>query len=301
MARVRALGYIGIGARDLPAWERFATEVLGLAVSERGPDGTLFLRMDEYHYRIIVQPDERDDLAFMGWEVADEAALTALAAQLQAQGVEVRRGTKEECAARQVVGLIKFDDPNGIAEEAYYGPLLDYLTPFTSPRGVRFETGVMGMGHVTMVVEDLQASLRFYQEGLGMRVSDWVQPQPERGAASTLNLVFLHCNPRHHTLAFWEGKLPKRIHHFMLQTQTVDAVGQAYDLCQDRGIPIVMSLGRHTNDHMLSFYLGTPSGFAVEYGWGARTVDETTWTVQCHTTGSIWGHRPMAPLMAEPA
>lgn len=29
----------------------------------------------------------------------------------------------------------------------------------------------------------------------------------------------------------------------------------------------MMKLGKHTNDHMVSFYLRTPSGFNVEYGW----------------------------------
>jgi hypothetical protein len=57
---------------------------------------------------------------------------------------------------------------------------------------------------------------------------------------------------------------------------------------------ITRGLGRHTNDHMTSFYLKTPSGFDVEYGWGARTVDDATWQVQRHEKGSIWGHRPVA-------
>jgi len=51
------------------------------------------------------------------------------------------------------------------------------------------------------------------------------------------------------------------------------------------------ALGRHTNDHMLSFYMRTPSGFEVEYGWGARTVDDAAWHVQRHQAPSIWGHR----------
>jgi hypothetical protein len=44
---------------------------------------------------------------------------------------------------------------------------------------------------------------------------------------------------------------------------------------------------------MTSFYMKTPSGFDVEYGWGARTVDDATWQVVRHEKGSIWGHRPV--------
>ncbi len=104
-----------------------------------------------------------------------------------------------------------------------------------------------------------------------------------------------HCNPRHHTLAFYAvPQPPKRLNHFMLQAKTLDDVGATYYLCQDQGVPIARSLGRHTNDHMVSFYLRTPSGFEVEYGWGGRIVDDSTWQVQLHTAGSMWGHRPVS-------
>jgi len=48
-----------------------------------------------------------------------------------------------------------------------------------------------------------------------------------------------------------------------------------------------------TNDHMMSFYMRTPSGFDIEYGWGGREVDDSIWQVQYHTSGSMWGHRPL--------
>ena len=50
---ISGLGYIGIGVSDLDHWRAFATsEVLGLQESEVGPDGTVYLRMDEYHHRL---------------------------------------------------------------------------------------------------------------------------------------------------------------------------------------------------------------------------------------------------------
>ena len=84
----------------------------------------------------------------------------------------------------------------------------------------------------------------------------------------------------------------------MLQVKALDDVGMTCFLCQDQGVPVARGMGRHTNDHMVSFYMQSPSGFEVEYGWGARVVDDSTWQVQQHTRGSIWGHRPPA---AQPA
>ena len=294
MEGITQLGYLGLSVSDINAWEHFATHTLGLQVSERGDDGSLFLRMDEYHHRFLVHPTGKDDLAYIGWEVKDEHALRAMAEQLTASGIEVKKGTQAEAEARRVVDLLTFKDPSGIASEIFYGPLMTFNLPFQSPRPISgFEGGTLGLGHMVVVMDDFDRSLHFYRDVLGMRLSDFVQV--ERPPGHKMRLAFFHCNPRHHTLAFYATpQPPKRLNHFMLQAKTLDDVGATYYLCQDQGVPIARSLGRHTNDHMVSFYLRTPSGFEVEYGWGGRVVDDSTWQVQLHTAGSMWGHRPVS-------
>ena len=294
MESVTQLGYLGLSVSDINAWEHFATHTLGLQVSERGDDGSLFLRTDEYHHRFLVHPTGKDDLAYIGWEVKDEDALRAMAEQLTASGIEVKKGTQAEAEARRVVDLLTFKDPSGIASEIFYGPLMTFNLPFQSPRPISgFEGGTLGLGHMVVVMDDFDRSLHFYRDVLGMRLSDFVQV--ERPPGHKMRLAFFHCNPRHHTLAFYAApQPPKRLNHFMLQAKMLDDVGATYYLCQDQGVPIARSLGRHTNDHMVSFYLRTPSGFEVEYGWGGRVVDDSTWQVQLHTAGSMWGHRPVS-------
>ena len=57
------------------------------------------------------------------------------------------------------------------------------------------------------------------------------------------------------------------------------------------GAPISASLGRHVNDEMLSFYLRSPSGFDIEFGWGGLLVDDdATWLSRESTAVSRWGH-----------
>lgn len=291
MTSVTQLGYLGLSVRDVNEWERFAANILGLQPNGRDPDGSLFLRMDEYHHRFTVHPNGNDDLAYIGWEVATEQAMAAMAEQLRQAGVAVHAGTTAEAEARRVAGLIKFADPSGIPSEIFYGPLVTFDRPFQSVRPIAgFKTSGQGLGHFVIAVDDFDRSLTFYRDVLGMRISDFVRFSPAPNVK--LNVAFFHCNPRHHTLAFWAmPQAPKRLHHFMLQLNTLDDVGSTYYLCQDQQVPITMNLGKHTNDHMVSFYLRTPSGFAVEYGWGAREVDDATWQVQVHTAGSIWGHQ----------
>ena len=299
MASISQLGYLGLGVTDLPAWERFATGVLGLAVGVRGSDETLYLRMDEYSYRLALHPDHSDDLLYVGWEVADAQALRAIAGQISAAGVTVSPGSPEEAQRRRVVELITFRDPNGVASEVFYGPLIA-PDKFVSPRPISgFETGPLGLGHFILVVDDFSQSMQFYQHALGMRISDYIV-EPFEGIDTTFG--FLHCNPRHHTLALYERVSPaKRLNHFMLEVQSLNDVGAAYDRCTDHGVPFATTLGRHTNDHMVSFYAVTPSGFLFEYGWGARQVDDAVWQVQLHHGESIWGHRPVGDSETVPS
>jgi 3,4-dihydroxy-9,10-secoandrosta-1,3,5(10)-triene-9,17-dione 4,5-dioxygenase len=56
------------------------------------------------------------------------------------------------------------------------------------------------------------------------------------------------------------------------------------------------------NDRMVSFYLANPSGFAVEYGWGGRTIDDTVWQTEHYdSVESIWGHPQLKAMVASMA
>ena len=284
MASVAQLGYVGISASDMDQWEKYATETLGLQLESKDEDGTLYLRMDEYQYRFAIHPTGQDDVAYVGWQASSEQQMHQIADQLKEGGVTVTLADREEAKARRVEGLIKFQDPDGVNVEVFWGPPISYDSPFNSTRPISgFVTGDLGMGHVVLYAKDLNTTVNFYRDLLGLRISDFIR-----------NLAFFHCNPRHHSLALIEANAPKHLNHFMLQLGSLNDVGSTYDMVQESDITITRGLGRHTNDHMTSFYMKTPSGFDVEWGWGAREVDEATWQVQRHEKGSIWGHKPVA-------
>jgi biphenyl-2,3-diol 1,2-dioxygenase len=292
MSGVTSLGYLGLGVKNPDRWEKFATQILGLQSSGIADDGRLLLRMDENAYRFALHQDDADDIAYAGWEVADAAGLREVAERMRALGVEAKPASAEEAAARRVTEMIRFSDPNGIACEVFCGPSMQFEQPFHSPRAIGgFVTGQQGLGHIVVAAPEIQKSVRFYCEGLGFRVSDTIDM---KFGPMKVTMVFLHCNARHHTLALVPVPAPRRLHHFMLQLRSIDDVGATMYLVQDSGIEITSTLGRHTNDHMLSFYMRTPSGFEIEYGWGGREVDDATWHVQKHHAPSIWGHRRAA-------
>ena len=57
------------------------------------------------------------------------------------------------------------------------------------------------------------------------------------------------------------------------------------------GAEISATVGRHSNERLLSFYVRTPSGFEVDYGCGGVAVDGGAWPVAIHNSISVWGHR----------
>ena len=298
-SHIDALGYVGLEVSDLAAWTSFAADVLGLQCVVR-EDGTIDLRMDAYATRIRLHQGERDDLAYVGWEVRDEAALEALGVQLTGAGCAVERGAASEAADRRVAGLLRFSDPEGTVHEAFYGPLQKTDAPFVSPLGVQFKTGRQGLGHVVLSCRDKPAMMSFFGGVLGFRLSDHITTEVVPGRP--LNISFLRCNGRHHSLALAPVPIPKKLVHLMVEATSIDDIGRALYRCMERQIHLSFTLGRHANDEMLSFYPVSPSGFDIEYGWGGLEVDDDTWHVRTHETNSAWGHvfqRPPRPPKKE--
>jgi 2,3-dihydroxybiphenyl 1,2-dioxygenase len=289
---IRSLGYIGLAVKDAAAWDAFATGVLGLMPGEARGE-TRRYRLDEFAWRIAVERGETDDLAYVGLEVAGRAELEALAARLTNGGVAVGIGGPERLAERGVLGLISCQDPDGLAVEIFYGPTLRTERPFVSPAGVSgFVTGEQGLGHIVLTTANIAAARHFYQDQLGFRLSDIILMGA--GPQSSFEMEFFHCNARHHSLALVPLPAPRRLHHFMVQAPSLDAVGFALERAERAGAPITASLGRHTNDRMVSFYARTPAGFEIEFGFGAVEVDDASWRVTRHERPSSWGHRRVA-------
>jgi 2,3-dihydroxybiphenyl 1,2-dioxygenase len=286
MTQVHALGYIVVRG-PVAEWREFATTVLGAQVVPESDDGELRLRTDERAYRIIVQdgpPAGPASLVALGLETLTAQALEDLATSLAVNGVEFV-DDKELAERRQVRRLLSFTDPDGTTCEAYYGQASDHRA-FVSPTGATFVAGALGVGHTFLLSRDTEQAVAFYTGVLGFRTSDTIAFGPALG-------TFLHCNPRHHSVAFaaFPGA-PAGIGHLMLEVESLSTVGRALDLVLAGPQPPVMAIGEHTNDLMTSFYVRTPSGFDIEYGWNGLLIDDAEWAVGHHSSASNWGHQP---------
>lgn len=282
---IEALGYVGVRAKSLEDWSTYGTRFLGMQLVDKSAK-SLALRMDDRKQRIVATEDGGEGVAFFGWEVPNATALDAMAARLERAGIQVARGSRALAEERRVTDLIVFNDPLGNRVEIFHGAETT-SEPFKPGRSISgFRTGPLGMGHAVLHVKDINQAVPFYRDVLGFKLSDYM--------TRPFNAYFFHANPRHHSIAFIEtGR--SATHHLMVELFSLDDVGQCYDLAlTDPEKMIGVTLGRHINDEVTSFYSNSPSGFMVEYGWGGRVLDVDRWQPEEVTWGpSLWGHDRM--------
>jgi 3,4-dihydroxy-9,10-secoandrosta-1,3,5(10)-triene-9,17-dione 4,5-dioxygenase len=284
---IRALAYVVLDTTDLDAWRTLGRDVLGMCPVEA--DSSLAFKMDERALRIIVRQSDIDRYHTTAWEVSGDRAFDEAIECLAKTGIAVEIGSDAEAEARKVSRLIRFADPSGNHQELVCGFKTDF-TRFQSPRGVsRFVTGDLGMGHTVLPAPDFARTYTFYTDVMGFGLADVLVHRPPAGAPQ--RIYFLHCNNgRHHSLALFEGDVPAGCVHLMVEVETMDEVGRCFDRMKAAGVKLMCTLGKHVNDEMTSFYLATPGGFAIEYGYGGKVIDWKRHVAFESTAVSLWGH-----------
>ena len=294
--KISGLGYVGFGAPNVDDWVSFARDVIGLQLGrapgpeaylpasanpERGADGSAYFTADEWSWRLAIHPSEQPGIQYIGFEVASEADLDVALEELKAAGFPARRGSSQDAQARAVTGIGFSQDPAGNSLEFFFAPMV--TNKFKSPHDMKFLTGDMGLGHINLFVQNFDECARFYKSVLGFKLTDYYHVGPD------MTVNFFHINPRHHTIGLMKVAPVDAAHHIMFETADLDMVGQALDRAVAAGCTITASLGRHSNDHIISFYMRSPSGVEVEIGWGAIQVGPD-WTPRFRAPGDLWGH-----------
>jgi 2,3-dihydroxybiphenyl 1,2-dioxygenase len=273
-----ALAYLGFRTASLDAWRALAGDLIGMQIVELG--AAVALRMDERRQRILLLPSDAAAFAFAGFELT-AAEIAALRARLGAHGIAVAPGSAEECTLRGVNELFWFADPDGNRIEIVTS-VASAATPFVPGRPIGgFRAGELGLGHIALYTPRYEAMRAFYADVFGGALSDYMN--------APFHAAFFHLNPRHHSIAVIGAERPG-VYHVMLEYAYMDDLGRAYDIALAQPDAIGVTMGRHSNDHVLSFYVRTPDGFFIELGWAGRTVDPQTWIPEELFGPSLWGH-----------
>lgn len=288
-AAVSQLGYVELGVTSLSDWERFG-QALGIQCTRReeAAGNEMLLRIDERDYRFWLKEDRTESLAAVGWEVPSAEAFAKVVDKARAWGVDVEECADSYATERRYERVARLRDPAGMPLEVAYAPLVGPAR-FERSRPISgFKADNLGLGHLFAYVPDIRVIEDFYTRVLGFRTSDYIT-WPE----ADIDAVFLRCNARHHSIAFAESDsaAPHHLEHVMLEAYEVDDLGLTIDALRGENFTFGTALGRHINDRMLSFYATTPSGFWLEYGCDAVSVeDEQGWEIKRYTNGHTWGH-----------
>lgn len=259
MIALKDVVYCRLGTRDLAGAEWFATNILGLEVSDRRRGATYF-RSDERAHTLCYFEGDPDDQA-TAFELARGEDLQSAAATLEALGHEVHYGSRDQCEARYVREFIRFRDPTGNEIEFVVRP----ETTGRRYHGTR-DAGITGFSHVGLCTTDAARDEAFWTKVCNARVSDRI------GDAPLMRLGTIH-----HSIALFPFH-KAGIQHINHQVGGTDDIQRSFNFVQNKQVNITFGPGRHPTSSAEFLYFTGPDGMTFEYSTGVREIhDEPLW------------------------
>lgn len=281
MIKLQDVSYVRLGTRDLDGATHFATDYLGLEVSERAKGAVYFKSDEREHTLCYFEGDPADQAA--AFEIAERDDLVQAAAQLEKLGHEVTLGTPEQSELRKVRDFISFKDPSGNRIELVWRPA------YSGKRyhGVR-DAGITGFSHIGLCTTDVARDEAFWTQVCNARVSDRIGDAP-----------LLRIDEVHHTIAMFPSPRPG-IQHINHQVESGDDVMRSFRFLTDRQVPMVFGPGRHPSSSAKFLYFEGPDGMVFEYSSGVRSIaDELLYRerqLSFDPAGFCeWGSKPEIP------
>ena len=317
---IRSLGYIGLNSTKVDDWRRWGSEIIGLGLKDPTPevsalssampkvDGALYFRMDDRRQRIVVYPSDKDELAYMGWELAGRIAFRQALEKLDRLGYPYELASEAQALERGVQGMAALYDPAGYRHEIFYSAyyLETSMEYGRSPMREGFRTE-HGLGHLVLMVPEFNRELDdFATEVLGMRSFAGGTSIPNSGAKPgedgrvRTEMYRGEKNKLSHNLVYMEKKGFYGLHHMLIEFKHLDDLGRTYDLVQKKSeYPLIMTIGRHQADTFLSFYTSTPSKVILEVAWNSMELDDARFVQDRPLHSFVWGLDQVGPVLQD--
>lgn len=285
MIQLNDIRYVRLGTSDLPGAVHYADKILGLREGARVGNAKngqqVYFRSDDRdHTLVYLDGNPREHTT--GFDLVDEAALSAAAAELDRLGQPVHVGNADECDARRVQAFIHFKDPSGNGIDLVVGP---------HHSGVRFfptrDTGNTGFSHVGLRTTDAVRDERFWTQVLGAKVSDRIGQAP-----------LLRIDEVHHKVALFPSTYAG-VQHINHQVESIDDIMRSWYFLQRQGVRIVFGPGRHPTSGAMFLYFEGPDGVVYEYSSGVRAITDPDYLPRQfpfqQESFCMWGSEPDIP------
>lgn len=261
---------------------------------------------------------EGDAVYLRGWDDYAHHTLKVTASSLPGMGHCAFRGTSPEALARRVeriersgygVGWVdgdmghgrayRFRDPDGHVLELLYEVEWYRPTSLTRPalknQASRFPArgaNLRRLDHVNFFAADVRANRRFFQEVLGLRLTESVvfDDGSEKGAWLT------SCNKSYDLAITEDGTGSRgRFHHLTYAVDSREEVLRAADVCLEQGVFIETGPHKHAIQQTFFLYVYEPGGNRFEVACpGARLIlapdwKPVVWSEAERKRGQAWG------------
>ncbi|PPR11255.1 MAG: Biphenyl-2,3-diol 1,2-dioxygenase [Alphaproteobacteria bacterium MarineAlpha11_Bin1] len=155
-----------------------------------------------------------------------------------------------------------------IDKDGLNSPDVSRLRETQTPGDIPFS--INKIGHVVLMVQDLEKSVEFYAKVLGFRVSDVYPASMVPG-----RMVFMRCSNDHHGVALVGGALKAgnsyELNHMAFEVSTIDEVFRARDHLEAHEIKISY-LGRRRAGCQVAVEFFDPDNHMLEIYWGIDQI-----------------------------
>lgn len=126
------------------------------------------------------------------------------------------------------------------------------------------------LGHIVLLVRDIHASAKFYEEVVGLTVSDWISDR----------MVFMRAGEDHHDMALAQlpDDAPERpagspgLEHFSYKVDSFEVIERTVEMLRQRGVQIDRGPGKHGPGENCFLVFKDPDGNNVEFYCEMRQV-----------------------------
>jgi catechol 2,3-dioxygenase-like lactoylglutathione lyase family enzyme len=152
------------------------------------------------------------------------------------------------------------------------------------PANAQLEPRPVRIGHIGIVVSDLDAAVRFYTEVVGLRLSERFEyPEDQVGHGVTVAAgAFVRADSAHHCISIFslrkgDAREPAQpgaalgLHHIAFELPTPADLLAKLRQVRAQGVEIVQAR-RGGPGNQPRFYVRDPDGNLVEFFWGIDTI-----------------------------
>jgi catechol 2,3-dioxygenase-like lactoylglutathione lyase family enzyme len=215
----------------------------GLSGARNGTGALLRCAYEDYALELVPAGDTDPGLEHVAWELRPGASLDEAEQRLRGHGDAVERVE----VPLHGEGL-RVADPDGNANVL----LVHYGRPDTRPPVARETTTLPGyhprrLQHVNYLTTDTPRVGRWYEQALGLAVTDWIGD----------DACWLHVGADHHVLAFLD-KGYAHVHHLAFEVTDFGEIRNALDHLAQHGRWVTWGPGRHAMAQNLFAYVRMP-------------------------------------------